>query len=740
MTDSRSETAATAPGEVSNVLRGTIAGPTVQAGAVYGGVHFHEPATELPAPRQVPAPPAHLVGRAAELAELDRCLAAGGTAPPLAVVTGVGGVGKSALALAWAHRAAARFPDGQLYAQLGAFDPEGPAAPGEPLGRLLRSLGVPAQRVPVETGERSALFRSLAAGRRLLVLLDNAVSAAQVRPLLPASPGCAVLVTARSRLGALATEGARFLPLEPLPADAGAELLARTVGAERTAGEPEATSSLVRLCGGLPIALVVTGARLATRPRWPLRRVAGELAEESRRLHALGGPGEATVRTTFDLSYRGLPAPVARCYRLLGLHPGAEFGVPVVAAGLDVSADEAAELLDALLEANLLGEVGTAGETGAFGETGVAEDPGDERYRMHDLVRLHARQRAVAEPDHALLTRRLLEWYLAGALAADRLLTPYRRGEPEPALTLLAPDAVALADRDAALSFLERERTNLVSAVAAAAPELPLLAWQLAYAMWPLFHHHRHHADRLRVDRLAVRCAQALGDRKREARMLRRLAFGHFDVGRLDEAGELFTRLLSLSRELADRYGQASAYEGLGTVALAQRRYPEAVGHFDRQLRLCRELGERRRCGLALLNLGTVGTESARYREAVAYLREAEAIFAEFGGVDPYNAARVRVELGRALGALGERVSARAELTAALAELRRLDSPRGEAQALHRLGELALAGREFAEARTRLEAASRIYERLGDAEAARVRELTALVPPVDADPDRVPQP
>lgn len=708
-------------GDVSNALRGTVLGPTVQAGSVHGGVHFHHrEADEVPVPRQPPAPPAHFVGRDAELLEIDRLLAEPRDGPALVVITGVGGIGKSALALRWAQREGGQFPDGQLYGRLGAFDPAGPAAPSEILGQVLRSLGVAPERVPAETAEQAAMFRSMTADRKLLLLLDNAVSAAQVRLLLPASSACVVLVTARWRLGGLVVDGARFLTVEPLTEPAATELLTRAVGADRTDGDPASTSSLVRMCAGLPIALTVTGARLVTRPRWPISRVVNELAKEHQRLYTLGGREDVSVQGAFELSYQELAPPVARCYRVLGLHPGVEFGSVVVAAALGVDDEEAAALLDALLQASMLSE--------------TAED----RYRLHDLVRLHARQHADADPDHTTLTRRIFEWYLAGTMAADRRLTPYRRRDRDSPLTLLDADAVVLADRDEALSWLEEERANLVAVIQYAAPESPLLAWQLADAMWPLFHYRRHHRDRMLVDRLGVECARRLEDPDREARMLRRWAFAHFDVARFDEAGELFGRCLSLCEKIGDRYGTASAYEGLGSVALALHRYPDAASFFERQLRLCRELGEHRRTGLALLNLALVGNELADYPRALSHLRDAAAVFAGLGDVDPYNAARIRIELGRALGHSNERQRARQELDGGLADMRGLGSPRGQAQALHRLGELALNQREFAEARVRLTEALRIYRQLGDVEAEQVSRLARLIPPAEADPDRMP--
>ena len=705
------------PGGVTteNAIGGYVGGHAVQAGVIHGGVHVHEaPAAAPPAPRQLPAAPAHFVGRERELAQIDEIVERPRAGPALVVISGPGGVGKSSLALAWAHRAGARHPDGQLYANLGAFDPVGPASPGALLAHLLRSFGLAPERIPADLAEQSAVFRSVTAGRQLLVLLDNAISAAQVRPLLPATPSTVVLVTARWRLGGLLGDGATFMTAEPLGEEAATELLARAIGRERATSDTASTSSLVRLCAGLPIALTMAGARLATRPRWPVSRIVDELAQEHRRLDALGREG-VSVQGAFDLSYRALDAVVARCYRAVGLHPGATFGVAVIAAALDAGEDDAAAWLDDLVEASLL------------------EEGADGRFRPHDLVRLHARQAAATDPGAPTLLLRTLEWHLAGVLAADHILTPYRERDLDDPFTHLRPDAVTHAGRGEALDWLEAERDNLVAAVQAAAPDRPLLAWRIADSMWPLFHLRRHHHDRMVVDRLAIECAVRLGDRKREADMVRRWAYAHFDVGRIDEAGGLFERARRLSAELGDRSAVAAAVGGLGTVAAAHHRYTEAVVHFGEQERLCRELGDQRCVGLALFRLGKAHHALSQPEPAADHLRRAAAVFADLGDVDPYNESRVHIELARALGQLGDLPQAEERLTAALHRMRELGSPRGEASALHRRGELALAAMDVPRARADLSDALRIYERLADVEAADVRRLLALVPAPDAE-------
>ncbi|GAB7045969.1 ATP-binding protein [Catenuloplanes indicus] len=652
--------------------------------------------TEGPAvPRQLPAGPAGFVGRDRELHRLDSLTAPGPDGPAVVVLTGVGGVGKSALALRWAHAAAVRYPDGQLYAPLGAFDPAGPTDPADVAAVALRSLGLAEDRIPARAAERAALFRTVTAGLRLLLILDDAASAAQVRPLLPASAHATVLVTTRWRFGALALDGARFLPIGPLPEDAATELLRRRIGDARLVADREASGSLLRWCAGLPVALAVSAARLASRPRWPVRRMVDELTQDRVSL-----PGEMSLTTVFELSYRDLDAPVARCYRALGAHPGAECGVPAVAAMLEVAEPEAAALLDRLVDASLVDEAG----------------PDGDRFRPHDLVRRHAHRTANADPEWNALLRRAAEWYRDGAAAAGRLLTPYR-DRP-------APDRSfgAIRDRSTALAWFDAERSNLVAAVLATAEPFPLLAWQIADGCWPMFHLRRHHADRQLVDRAAAGAARRLGDPAGEAEMVKRLAWSLYDTGRLDEAEPLFTRAMALAADAGDRAGLGGAHAGLGTVALARGEFDQAREHSAAQHRIFTTLGDVRSATLGLLRLGTVENESGRPAEAVTYLRQTITLLSGLG-VDPYNEAVARIELGRALGALGDDEGADRELAHALSEMDRLGSARGRAQALHRRGEWHLRAGRDPDARRDLTAAEKAYTRLADTEAVPVRRL-----------------
>jgi len=396
-----------------NDLGGTVYGSAVQAGSIHGDVHFHGRDREpVPGPRQLlPAPPA-FTNRSAELAVLTALLESAQPAPPLtlAVIMGVGGVGKTSLALRWLHQVRDRFPAGHLYADLGGHLPASAVRPAEVLGRFLRAVGLPPTSVPLGLEEASALWRSATAGRRLIMLLDNAASAAQVRALLPGAGPSLIAVTTRWRLGGLAIDGAHFTELGPLAEPDAVELLNRIAGAGRVGAEPDAARSVVQMCGRLPLAVCVSGARLAPNPRWPVSRMATELASERDRLTVLSSNEDLSVRAVFDVSYRALPVAAARAYRLLSLLPGPGFTADLAAAALASDPGEMARLLDILTGASLLEETMTG------------------RFRFHDLVRLHAREKAAVDTDaeQRAVTVRAVDWYLQRAVAADLVVIPGR--------------------------------------------------------------------------------------------------------------------------------------------------------------------------------------------------------------------------------------------------------------------------------------------------------------------------
>jgi tetratricopeptide (TPR) repeat protein len=682
-----------------NELSGTVIGPSVQAGTIHGDVHLHGiPEPPPPVPRQLPPAPAHFTGRDAELAALDDLLGPPSTAGTVAVLSGTGGIGKTALALRWAHRVRDRFPDGQLYVDLAGFSGGRPVEPAAALGGFLRALGVPPGRVPVDPGEQAGLFRSLAADRSLLVVLDNVYSAAQARALLPASARSAVLVTSRHRLTGLAPDGARLIDVGPLTDDAAGTLLARIAGPQRIDRESDRARDLVGMCAGLPIAVCVSAARLAARPRLSVGRLADEMADEARRIGALSTSDGGSVRAVFDTSYLALDEPAARLYRGLAWHPGPEFGTGPATALVAGDPPGPGDPLDRLVEARLLEEVE------------------EDRFRFHDLVRLHARDRA-GSGERAAATRTVAEWYLAAA----RTITPYRDVLPYRFVTAPA-DPPAPADREDALGWLDRERVNLMAAGAAALEHgWPELAWQLSDVIWPLLLYRKHYRDRLEIDRRGVAAARTWGNPRAEAEMLRRLGGVTTTLGDHPAAEEHLRRSIDLATGLGDAPGVAYGRDLLGVLYLDSDRAEAAADTFRRVLADRRQLGADREVGLTLINLGRALLATGRPAEALARLREAQAIFTGLAGTDPYNGARILVGLAR--GYLDSGDSARAGGTAAEAarSMRALGSEVGEADAIEVLGDVARQHGDHRAALRHYREALRVFSAVGSSKAARLR-------------------
>ncbi|TDC62021.1 tetratricopeptide repeat protein [Actinomadura sp. GC306] len=693
-------------GRWTNELTGRIAGSSVQAGSIAGGVHITAPgAAPLPSPAQLP-PPGLFVDRRTEL----RRLAALAEPPGLVVLTGPGGIGKTTLALRWLHEIKDRY-EGQLFIDLRGFSGTGPLPPDEPLERFLRALGAAPERIPTDTDEQAALFRSMTTGRRLVVMLDNAVSAAQVRPLLPGAGASLVVVTSRHRLTGLVMDGARFLDVGPLGEPGALELLEHLIGPDRLGAERDHARSLVELCGALPLAVCASGARLAARRRWPIARAVAELGDEARRLAALRtGEGDISVSAVFNTSYLALDEEHAAAYRLLGVHPGPDLSVAAAAALIGTDEDRAAELLDGLVDASLLLEV-----------------PGD-RYGFHDLVRLHARDASLAPATgREAAFARLADRYLTTAVAADLTLMPGRWHLGE---RYAPPPGDLFPSRPAALDWLERERPNLEAVARQAhANGRHAVTWQLAEAMWPLFLQRRHYRAWMRMYELGLAAAEATGDLRAQARMLEGLGIIRHNLQDYGTAAVHYETALHLERRAGHRLGEASALEGLGVVALATGDPSRATELFTLARDVHAGLGRPR--GIALMDrrIGEALSLSGRHAEAEAAL--AGALEAFTLPDEPYHRARTLTCLGQARLRAGRPDGATAALHEARDVAREMDAPHVEADTLRELARVAQHRGEPGE-RPLLERALAIYTELGSPQAAEVTARLAALP--DAPP------
>ncbi|MEO3780176.1 BTAD domain-containing putative transcriptional regulator [Micromonospora sp. B11E3] len=669
------------------------------------------PARRGPLPPCTPAqlPPAGqgFTGRDALLARLDGLAdAADRRSGPVvvAVLSGTAGVGKTALAVHWAHRARHRFPDGQLYVNLRGFDVTGSAmSPGEALRGFLDALQVPAHRIPASLDGQVGLYRSLLADKRVLVLLDNARDAEQVRPLLPSSPGCLVVVTSRNQLsGLVVVEGAHSLVLD-LPTIAETRrLLANRLGSDRTATQRSAVDDIITRCARLPLALAVVAARAAAAPTFPLDALADELREAQGALDAFAGGDTTTdVRTVFSWSYQTLSPPAARLFRLLALHPGPDISTPAVASLAGVPRPRARQLLAELLSAHLLTE------------------HAPRRFSIHDLLRAYAGELTQAhdsDAERCTVTRRLLDHYLHSAYAAVLLLDPHRTRPP---LTGLQPGVTPVrpTDRRSAMAWLRTERPVLLAVLAyATRTQHEGHIWQLAQLLASWFERQGHWRDWTESQLAALGAARRLGDPGVQAEIHRSLGRARLRQGRVEEGhrhhrtaltlatasgdrcgqarvhAELAAAwhpgvparylhrhvraALDLERELGDRVARADVLATVGWACAQLGEHERAVGHCHRALTLQEETGDRAGAALSRSTLGYAYHHLGRHRTAVDCLRAAAIEFGELG--DPYREATSLTWLGDSHRAAGELDAAGLAWRRALPPLDRIDPSRAE--------------------------------------------------------------
>jgi tetratricopeptide (TPR) repeat protein/transcriptional regulator with XRE-family HTH domain len=653
------------------------------------------------APAQLPADVATFTGRDEELAVLDAALT--GTERPavgIAAVSGTAGVGKTALAIYWAHRARSRFPDGQLYVNLRGYDPGRPVAPEDALAGFLTALGVPGHEIPYDLDDRAARYRTETADRRMLVVLDNAATVEQVRPLLPGSASVAVLVTSRDCLaGLVARDGASRLDLDRLPTADAVALLRQLIG-ERADADPVATEALAERCARLPLALRVIAELAVSRPLARLCELVAELDDVRRRLDwfdAAGDPRTA-VPVAFSWSLRHLPDAAARAFPLLGLHPGPDFDPYAVAALAGMEAARAQRALEALANARLIELTG--------------RHAGVHRYGMHDLLRAYAIGLVEPDEERAAL-RRLFDYYVAAASAAMDRLHPaeaHRRPAIEPAATPV-PE---IEDTDAARDWLDAERATLVSVAGYTAghgwPTHTVLLAQVVYR----YVLGGHNFDALALHRHALDAAEAIGDQLGQAQALLGLGTIHFGLGRYADAIAHHKKADALFCRADDTLGRARVQTNLGMVEVAAGRYVKAAGHHRSALGLYRLAGDRIGEARALGNLGILDTRLHRYGDAARRHREALALFRELD--DREGEATALHSLGDAEERLGDYDLATNHLQHALSLFRVLGSRVGIAWAEDSIGTVRRQLGRPALAATHHRRALRIFRDIGDRE------------------------
>jgi len=576
-------------------------------------------------PAQLPPDVASFAGRTAELTELNRLLDRCDTARPAVVIsamTGTAGIGKTALAVHWAHRIRDRFPDGQLYVNLRGFDPTGQIMnPAAAVRGFLDALDVPPQRVPTDPDAQAALYRSLLADKHMLVVLDNARDSTQVRPLLPGAPGCLVVVTSRNELTSLvAATGAHPLTLDLLTDQEARDLLGNRLGADRLAADPDAVAKIITRCARLPLALTLVAAHAAIRPHGRLTVLAQELCDTHQRWHALAGDDLSTdVRAVFSWSYHTLSPSAARLFRLLGLNPGPDITAPAAASLAALPTDQTHALVAELARVNLLAE------------------PAPGRYTIHDLLRAYAAQLAhTTDPGqqrHAA-AHRILDHYLHTAYAACRLLDPGRDPliltPPQPGVIPEHP-----ADHGQALTWFHAEHAVLLAAVDhAAATGFDTHTWQLAWTLTTFLDRRGHWHDWVATGRAAVTAAERLANPTAQASAHGALARAYIRLGNPEDAGTHLRHALDLYREAGDQVGHAHTHHSLARVWERRGRYVEALDHARQALDLYRAADHRRGQARALNSIGWYLAQLGDHQQALTHCHQALTLHEELGNRD----------------------------------------------------------------------------------------------------------
>jgi DNA-binding SARP family transcriptional activator/Tfp pilus assembly protein PilF len=657
-------------------------------------------------PRQLPTDVAGFTGRAELLEALDGLSTLDSKAAVVvSAVAGTPGVGKTALAVHWAHRVAARFPDGHVYVNLRGFAPGGAAmGPSEAVRALLEAFGVAPQRIPASLEAQVGMYRGLLDGRRVLLVLDNARDAEQVRPLLPGTPGCVAVVTSRSRLsGLVATEGAHPLTVDLLTAAEARDMLAQRLGDQRVEAEPEAIDEIITWCGRLPMALAIVSARAVTHPAFSLATLATQLRQG--RLDGLeNGDPVTNIRAVFSWSYQALTPAAAELFRLLGLHPGLDITTSAAASLASLPVRQVHRALAELAHAHLL----------------IEHTPG--RYTFHDLLSAYAAELAEemdAPAARQAATRRVLDHYLHTAYTADRLMRPDREQITlDPPAADVTPEAVV--DHTGGLAWFAAEHPVLLAAIQHAVHcGLYSHAWQLAWTLENWFDWRGHWHELAAAQKVALDAAARSSDPVGQAHTHRGLARVYTRTGRYEEALTHLRTALDLFTQIGDQAGQAATYRSLGIVLARQGQHGEALKCDEAALDLHRATGDSAAQAVVLNNMGYHHGLIGNYEKALAYCQDALTVHQKFGARD--GEARTWGSLGYAHSHLGNHAEAVRCYRHCVDILDKLGDRSSKADNLKQLGDAHYAAGDIATARIVWLQALDLLEELGRPDAIQLR-------------------
>lgn len=681
-----------------NDFAGSVHGHVVQAAHI-DKVLLSSPGDREYRPMQLPPAPHAFVDRVDALRTMDRARARHERGSAMFVLSGMAGVGKSAAAAQWAHVNRNRFEGGVLYADLTDYRGHRGVGISDVVSMFLRALGVHGDYIPTTRAERIALFRSRTAQAPVLVLLDGVDEPAQARSVVPSASGSVVIVTSRHRLAGLSIDGAEFIDLTPLSSDDSANLMTRMVSAGRIDDDRTAFNQLVQLCAGLPLALRVASAGLAHHRRWPVARLVRHLSDDRERLNRLVVEGEGnSVGKMFDLAYDDLPDEVRHLYRVLGAFPGPHFSLALAAAAAELAEPIADELLESLCAANLLEEVG------------------EDRFRFHELIALHARRRADAElssDEHREVLRRIVDWFALGAAAADvaTMGGRWRLAEPDLGGWHIEFDAAT------AMRWLETERPNLLAVLRMADTMRSYdVVWRMCDSLWAFYHVRKHYSDWIEAHRLGIAAAHITENPVAEAHLRNRLSRAYVEMRDYQLATAELDEAAGLSDD--DRV-TAVLMETRGLLYREQQRYPEAVDIFSQLVAKQEEAGDDRAFAMQSYQLGDVLVKAQRAEQAVSVLTAALTAATRLCNEETVEA-KVRIALGAAYHRLRQYDDARAELQFAVRVTNARKQPFKEAQALEELVCVAEAKRDRPLFQSSAERLYRLYAEAGNPRSAEV--------------------